>query len=310
MFKKLAAVISASLGLLMLTACGSEKTLGNQDNLQAVHASGKVSVVVSFHPLMELAEAIGKDKIDVMTVVPEGTEPHDFEPKARDMVNISRAKVLIYSGLGMEPWVDKVLNNIDTKNLNVVEAAKGIDPIINANASVVEAHGQYDPHVWLGLKEAELEAKNIKDALSKADALNKEFYEKNYNEFIANADKLYNDYKQKFDNLSNKNFVTGHAAFGYLCRDFGLIQNSVEDVFAEGEPTPKKLKELVDYCKSNRINTVFVEELASPKVSETLAREVGAKTEKIFTIESKEDGKDYLQSMGENLELIYNSLKE
>ena len=72
---------------------------------------------------------------------------------------------------------------------------------------------------------------------------------------------------------------------------------------------PKKMTELVAYCKKNNIKTIFVEDMVSPKVSVTLAKEVGAKAEKIYTIESKEDNKDYLESMKDNLDKIYNSLK-
>ena len=146
----------------------------------------------------------------------------------------------------MESWVDKTLTAIDDKNLVVVNSSAGINPIKN-QGEVVNEHGQYDPHIWLSLKEAKIQTKNIKDALVKADPKNKVFYEKNFQEFSGKLDKLYNEYKGKFAGLTNKNFVTGHAAFGYLCRDFGLKQNSVEGVFAGGEPTPQKLKKLVDF---------------------------------------------------------------
>jgi zinc transport system substrate-binding protein len=89
-----------------------------------------------------------------------------------------------------------------------------------------------------------------------------------------------------------------------------LEQNSVEDIFAEGEPSAQQLAELVDYCLENNVTTVFAEELASPDVSETLANEVGAKVETIYTIESAEDSKSYLERMRENLEKIYVSLTD
>jgi len=128
-------------------------------------------------------------------------------------------------------------------------------------------------------------------------------------DFSTQLDALFNEYKTKFDGLTNKGFVTGHAAFGYLCRDFDLNQTSAEDVFSEGEPTAQKMKDLIDYCKENQIKTVFMEELASPKVSETLAKEVNATVEKIYTIESNELNKNYIETMRENLDRIYNSLK-
>ena len=81
-----------------------------------------------------------------------------------------------------------------------------------------------------------------------------------------------------------------------------MEQNSVEDVFAEGEPNAAQLAELIKYCKENNITTIFAEEMASPEVSKTLASEVGAKVETIYTIESNEDNnKTYLERMDENL---------
>ena len=296
-------IIGTLVGCTKSTSDTKDATTSSQES-----SNSKLKVVVTFNPLKEFAEAIGKDKIEVTTIVPEGVEPHDFEPKIKDMENISKSTLFVYSGFGMETWVDKTLEAVDNKNLVVVNSSQGIEPIKNQGEEI-EEHGQYDPHIWLGLKEAKIQAKNIKDALVKADKKNESFYEKNYQVFSSELDKLYSEYKIKFDGVANKNFVTGHAAFGYLCRDFGLKQNSVEDVFAGGEPTPQKLKKIVELSKKNKIKVIFMEELASPRVSETLAKEVGATVKKIYTIESNEDNKTYINSMEENLLNIYNSLK-
>lgn len=305
MFKKISSFVLLMCIMVLFTACSSKQVSGNKE----FNKNGKVQVAVSFNPLKEFAQAVGKDKIEVYTIVPNGTEPHDFEPKPRDMETINNADIFVYNGMGMENWADKVLQTLDNKKLVTVAASNGIAPIKNHNSVGSEGNGQYDPHTWLGLKEAKIEANNIKNALIKVDPANKDYYEKNYADFASKIDNLYNDYSNKFTTLTNKNFVTGHAAFAYFCRDFGLKQNSAEDVFAEGEPTAQKLKELVDYCKANKIKVVFSEELASPKVSQTLAREVNAKVEKIYTIESSEDNKDYMESMSDNLGKVYESLK-
>lgn len=305
MMKKIAAMLLILLFSFILAAC-SNKSDGTEVSEEKVNSSqdGRIKITVSFNPLKEFAEAIGGDRVNIENIIPEGMEPHDFEPKAKDIENINKSQIFIYNGLGMEPWVDKVLNIIDNKNLIVVEASKQCQTI-----EIEDEHGQYDPHTWLSLKEAKTQSLTIKEALVRADPSGKDFYEKNYSEFAFKLDTLFNEYKAKFDSIKNRHFVTGHAAFSYLCRDFGLEQNSIEDVFAEGEPSPKELKNLVDYCKENNVKTIFAEEMASPKVSETLAKEVGAKVEKIYTIESREDGRDYLESMRDNLEKIYVSLK-
>ena len=301
--KKVISLILLTCIIVTLVGCSNSTTDAKDKGEKS-----KIQVVVSFNPLKEFAEAVGKDKIEVTTVVPEGVEPHDFEPKIKDMKNITKADLFVYSGFGMESWVDKTLTAIDDKDLVVVDSSTGITPIKNVG-EVVDEHGQYDPHIWLSLKEAKIQTKNIKDELIKVDKPNEAFYEKNFQEFSAELDKLYNEYKGKFDGITNKNFVTGHAAFGYLCRDFGLKQNSVEGVFSGGEPTPQTLKGLVDFSIKNKIKVIFMEELASPRVSETLANGAGAEVQKIYTIESNEDNKTYIESMSENLANIYNSLK-
>ncbi|WP_368491172.1 metal ABC transporter substrate-binding protein [Clostridium sp. BJN0013] len=290
--------------MFIFAGCSSKTAETTNTNSQS-----KIKVVVSFNAMKEFASAIGKDKIAITTIVPNGTEPHDFEPTTESLKNLSNANVFIYNGLGMESWTDKILKSIDNKNLVVVNASKDSNPIKNTDAEEIKEHGEYDPHIWISLKGAEVESKNIKDALVKVDPSNKEFYEKNYDEFSKQLKDLHNEYTKKFETVKNKNFVTGHAAFAYLCRDYGLNQNSVENIFAEGEPSTKKLKELIDYCKQDKITTIFMEDMVSPKVSTTLANEIGAKVEKIYTLESKEDNKNYIESMKNNLEIIYTSLK-
>ena len=104
--------------------------------------------------------------------------------------------------------------------------------------------------------------------------------------------------------------MTGHAAFAYLCRDFGLQQKSVEDIFATGEPSPQQLAALVEFARAKNVKTIFAEKMVSPAVSQTLAAEIGAKVVAIYTMESAEEGKSYLERMHDNLEEIYQSLMD
>lgn len=290
-------LVSIFLGVTMATffvGCQSAKIAENKKD------SGKVDVTVSIEPLREFTEIVGGDKVNVKTMVPNGTEPHDFEPKTQDLLELNKAKVFVYNGLGMEHWKEQVLNTIENKEVKVVEASKG--------AEVLKEGDKVDPHLWLSLDGAKIEAENIKDALVEVDSENKSYYEENFKKFSEKLDSLANEYKEKFNGLANKDFVTGHAAFGYLCREFGLKQVSVENLFGEGEITPQKMQEIVEFCKKNDIKTIFMPELASEKISQTLANEVGGKIEKIYTLESNEDGISYIDAMKENLSKIYNAL--
>lgn len=298
MKKKIISGALAVITSIMLIGCGTNsdtKTTNDEGNK-------KVNIMVSVYPLKEFADKIAGDKAEVSCMVPDNMEPHDYEPKTKDFEALIKSDAFIYNGLSLETWVDQVKSVIGDKELRIVDSSEGVE--VRKEGEVI------DPHSWLSLKEAEKQAENIKDTLVEIDEDNKAYYEENYDAFVGELESLYNEYKEKFDNLSTKDFVTGHAAFGYLCRDFGLQQKSVENLFAEGEPTPKQLEQLVTFCKENNIKTVFSESLASPKVSETLAKEVGAEVVPILTLESNEDDKSYVEAMRYNLEEIYKCLSQ
>lgn len=299
MFKKTVTLLLCLSLMLPLTACRGNTGLG-------ATAGGKIKVTATFNAMAEFVKAVGKDKVDVTVIIPDGVEPHDFEPKAKDIAEIESSKVFVYNGMDMEKWVDKLFT--ENKDVAIVEASKGIKPVTATGESTKKAYEQYDPHTWLSPKCAQVEVKNIKDALQKADPADKDYFNKNYKAYISQLENIYKEYSAKFKTAKTKNIVTGHAAFAYLCRDFGLKQNSVEDVFADGEPTPQKLSSLISFCKSNNVKTVFVENMVSPAVSKTLASDVGAKVATIYTFESNENNKSYLDRMKINLDEINKSL--
>ena len=295
-----ALALGASIALAF-SGCGSQ-TPAKQDTTE------KIKVVASFDAMKEITQAIGGNKVDVTTIIPEGMEPHDYELKTSDVQKLQEAKLFVYNGLGMEAWADKAIQTASADNLMSVALAEHVQPIELTDPEEIEEHGAYDPHAWLGLTSAKEEASAVKDALIKISPEDKEYFEKNYMAFADEIDKMQEEYMKKVANATRKEIVTGHAAFGYLCRDLGISQESVEDVFASGEPSAQKLAELTDFCKAHNVKVIFTEDLVSPAVSETLAKEAGAKAEAIHTIESAEDGMTYLARMKDNLNKIAEAL--
>ena len=301
-FTKSVAALALGVSIaLAFSGCGSQ-TPAKQDTTE------KIKVVASFDAMKEITQAIGGNKVDVTTIIPEGIEPHDYELKTSDVQKLQEAKLFVYNGLGMEAWADKAIQTASADNLMSVALAEHVQPIELTDPEEIEEHGAYDPHAWLGLTSAKEEASAVKDALIKISPEDKEYFEKNYMAFADEIDKMQEEYMKKVANATRKEIVTGHAAFGYLCRDLGIAQESVEDVFASGEPSAQKLAELTDFCKAHNVKVIFTEDLVSPAVSETLAKEAGAKAEAIHTIESAEDGMTYLARMKDNLNKIAEAL--
>ncbi len=287
--KKLFSIICTLL-IILIPACSQGDTW----------ETSKIRVVASFHPMAQLTEIIGGDKVEVHTIIPAKGDPHSFEPTISDLKKLKTADIFIYNGLGLETWLDKALAAAQNPDLVSVEASRGCLPLITES-------GAADPHLWISLTGSILQVENIKRALAASFPDNKDYFEQNYSEFKEKMEELLTRYAEKIEKAENRRFVTSHAAFGYLCRDLDLEQNSVEDVFAHGEPSAKKLAELVSYCKTHNIKTIFVEEAVSPKVAETLAREVGAEVKPIYTMATKSD-KGYIECMEHNLKSISESL--
>lgn len=293
MLKKFLVSIITGAMLLTMTGCTTKEDKSNE----------KIQVVATFNAMKELAAMVGGDKVDVTSLIEGNIEPHDFEPTSKEIKKVENGDVFIYNGAGMDEWAEDVLKSADNK-IKVVEVKSGVDLLKLTDADT--EHGGYDPHIWHSLKSSQVAIKNIKDTLEEVDSANKDYYENNYNEAVKKMNDLYSQYNEKFKTLQNKVFVTGHEGFGYLCNDYGLEQIGIEDAFASGDPSPARLKELTDICKKNNVKVIFMEEQVSPKLAETLAKEVGAKVE---VIESMEAEGEYFSTMESNLNKIYEGLK-
>jgi len=292
-------IIIPIMALFMVTGC-AQSTFGDET---------KLNVITSFNAMSELCIAIGGDKINLLTIIPTGTEPHDFEPTITDVVNLSKADIFVINGLNMETWAEELINTADNDNLILCVASENSVARINTDENETSEHGQYDPHMWLSLNKAQEMAATIAGYFYTSDPVNATYYEANLDNFNNSLEELANEYVDKFASVANKDFVTGHAAFGYLCDEYGLEQNSIEDMFAEGEPTTAQLASLVEYCRTNNVSTIFSEMLSSQEISTTLASEVDAEVVQIYTIESAENNMSYYERMEYNLEKIYQSLK-
>lgn len=290
----------------------------------------KLKVMASFYPMYDFAVKIGGEKAEVLDMVPAGTEPHDWEPAASDMKNLEEADLFVYSGAGMEHWVDTVLGSLENQKLVTVEASEGLTLLPGhdeeeedeeADAESHEEadddeheHGQYDPHVWLSPLNAKKEMENIKNAYIEADPENKDYYEANYETWAEKFDELDQEYRDTLSAMPNKDIVVAHEAFGYLCDAYGLNQVGIEGLSPDSEPDPARMAEVIDFVKDNSVKVIFFEELVSPKVAETIAAETGASAQMLNPLEGLSDeelkqGEDYFSVMESNLEQLREALE-
>ena len=308
-----ALAMTALVSAAMLTGCTRAAAPNPAAKTKAMESKKMLKVMASFYSMYDFAAKIGGDKAEVITMVPSGTEPHDWEPAAADIRNLEEADLFIYSGAGMEHWVDDVLASLDNKDLISVEASEGValrdghrHSHEDEGAVEPEEEGQYDPHVWLSPLNAEKEMENIKNAYIKADPDNRDYYEANYELYASRFADLNQKFKDTLSSLPNKDIVVSHEAFGYLCDAYGLNQVGIEGLSPDSEPSPARMAEIIDFVRANHVRVIFFEELVSPKVAETIARETGSSVQVLNPLEGLSDeelksGADYFSVMEENL---------
>lgn len=317
-------ILKYSIGLLAmaslftLTACGQTKEAGKQ-------SKEGLKVITTFYPMYDFAKQVVGDAGDVELLIPAGTEAHDYEPSAKDIAKISNGDVFVYNSQELETWVKGTLENIDDKKVTVVEASQSIELMEGAaheeedasheeDAGDEDHHHELDPHVWLDPVLAQKEVTAIRDALIKKYPEKKAVFEKNTAAYLNKLTTLDNQYKTAFANAKNKTFVTQHAAFGYLAKQYGLTQEAIAGISPDQEPSPARLAELKHYIEDNHVTVIYFESSASSKVAKTLSTETGVELAVLNPLESltkkeQEQGENYISVMEENLKALKKSIQ-
>jgi zinc transport system substrate-binding protein len=253
-------------------------------------------VVAAFYPLAYAAEQIGGPTVDVDNLTPPGAEPHDLELTPRQVAKIQDASVVLYLSHGFQPAVSKAVQQAKGTKLDILAGL----PLHPADGS--EAGLTADPHVWLDPILFARVVTRIGTALGRPSS-----------SLVTALHKLDAEYRQGLSDCKRHEIVTSHAAFGYLAKRYGLEQVSITGLTPEAEPTPKQLQHVIQIVRQTHATTVFFETLVSPRLADTVAREVGARTAVLDPIEGltpaeQKRGDTYLTLMRNNLAALRKAL--
>jgi zinc transport system substrate-binding protein len=326
----IAIIIVIPLTSFAVTQPSFTSEISTTDNL-------KLQVVTSANFLYEFTQNIGNDMIDVTLLTPMGVNPHDWEPTIRDTERLQRSDMIIVNGIGYEHWIGSLeLTGIagilvDTSNgISTLDSAKHDEEKHDEEKHDEEKHdeekhdeekhdeekhdeekhdeekhGALDPHIWLNPVYAQLQVKNIANALSNSDPMNKNHYQSNAE--IYNQELNLLDAKIRTELSGCKtDFITFHDAFSYFSEEYGLTQHTIiSSTDSHGEVTLKTLENIISLARELNIKIIFAEESASTKTSQVIADEIGGKVLVLSPLEIVSD-ETYVEKMTQNLE----SLKE
>lgn len=269
----------------------------------------QLQVTTSFYPMYYFATQIGGNYVSVTNLTPAGVEPHDYELTPQNFAAIQDSQLLILNGGQLEPWAGDVTTDLSDDTI-VVEAGQDLtDRTMAADGAVLT-----DPHVWLSPKLAQAEVAAITTGFITADPTHAAEYTANSQALTDRLDQLDKKYTTGLAKCSTDTFITSHEAFSYLASGYNLVQKPIAGLSPEAEPSLNELAEITDFAKANNVQYIFFESLVSPKLSETIATEVGAQILVLNPLEGLTDeeiaaGQDYFTVMQNNLANLQTALQ-
>lgn len=320
--KYIVAIISFIILIIIMTIIvmcfKTESVVKNEEKLQ---------IVATLFPQYDFAKQIVKDKADVKLLLNSGVETHNYEPTGKDMITIlSGSDMFLYTGTNLEPWTEKIVQNLETTNCKIVNVSDGIELITieefeerHINSEIlIEEHKEehkhqeiYDGHIWQNPKNAVKMLDNVLKALCEIDPDNAEYYTKNAEEYRNQILELDGELRNIVNQSERKEIaVGGEFAYAYLVEEYGINFVSVYTNCGEGEdPSIAKVKSVIDYINKYNIPVVYYEELSEGTVAKMIAEETETEPLVLYSIHNGDTEKDtYVSLMSKNLENLKKGL--
>lgn len=227
------------------------------------------TVLTSFYPIyimaLNVAGGVPGIKIELLALPSTGCL-HDYSLTPSDMGKIENASLFIVNGLGMEPFLDKVLHRYP--RVPVLVLSDGIQPI--------KAEGRVNTHIWLSIPLAKLEIRHLADGLSRWDPGHATLYQRNASDYIQKLNLLENEMKAELAVFKGEPVISFYEAFSYFANDFGLLEKGRIIRESGTIPSAKEMGKLVETVRREKIRALFVEPQCPSGVIRLLASQTDA----------------------------------
>jgi zinc/manganese transport system substrate-binding protein len=280
----------------------------------ATASAENLKVVASFSIIADFAKNVGGDRVEITTLVGPNGDAHVYEPKPADAAAVAAADVVLVNGLQFEGFLQRLVEASGTK-APIVELTKGGEVLKNAeeehhqdeaaegeqkheheaaeaepdqhaeegheqaNEEAHHDHGEFDPHAWQSVHNAEVYVKNIADAFCAADAAGCDTYRANAEAYGEKLEALEAEIKAAVAEIpeDKRVIITSHDAFKYFEHEYRLKFLAPEGVSTESEASAADVAALIKQIKEDKASAIFVENISNPRLVEQIASETGLK---------------------------------
>ncbi len=302
----------ATVLLLLLSAC-QVNLVSDQDFPSDI----KVIAVESF--LADIAQNVAGDRLIVETLMPEGLDPHSFEPTPQDVAKISDSDLLFVNGAGFEAWLEDIVENLPADQM-VLEASAGLKSrTIEEGHSEEDGHEhEIDPHFWLDPTLVITYVENIRAGLTLIDPEGAAVYAANAEVYIQQLKDLDEYIQEEIAAIpaERRLIVTNHESFGYFADRYGfkVVGTIIHSVSSGSTPSAQQMAELVDNMRASGAIAIFMETGTNTQLADQLSTETGIQVVyDLYTHSiSAADGKasSYIDLMKYNVDQMVTALSE
>jgi len=230
-------------------------------------------VVTTFTVLADMAQQVGGDAAEVVSITKPGAEIHGYEPTPRDIVGAVDADLILWNGMNLELWFEQFISNLG--DIPSATLTDGVEPISIGEG---EYEGKPNPHAWMGLDNALIYVDNIAAAFAEHDPDNAATYAANAESYKQEIRDTITPLRDRIAQIPEDQrwLVTCEGAFSDLARDFGMKELYLWPMNADQTGTPQQVRKVIDSVRDNDIPVVFCESTVNTSPAKQVARETGA----------------------------------
>ena len=270
---------------IFLVSCSSQTAPSAND--------GKLQVVATTSIVADVVRQVGGDLVDVQVLLPEGSDPHSFDPSPQDIAMAADADIIFANGAGLEAFIAHLLESAGAEE-RVVEVSEGIDLLSHPkdddhaeDDGHDHAEHKGDPHTWTDPNNVVIWVRNIEPALSESDSSNKEKYAENASSYISELEEIDAWIREEIAKIpvENRKIVTDHRLLGYYVEEYGLEQvGAIVDGYSSlSEPSAQELAEIEDTILALGVRAIFVGNTVNPNLAERIAEDTGVELVYFYT---------------------------
>jgi len=236
----------------------------------------KPIVALSTFSLYDIAAHISKDTLDLVMILPIGVDAHSYEPTPKMMSKLEKSSLVVYSGAGLEPWIDGFQFKSRTINMSKHVKLRKLETDefdIHSHHDKQCVHSDIDPHYWLDVSNMILATNLITKELIKIEPKYKEQYLQNRDTYLEMLHGLDNLYNVELNSCYLNTIIVNHNAFSYLSHKYNFEVKALSGFSPETQVTPKDMIRVINDIKLHKVSVVFFESFVSNKAIKSLAEE-------------------------------------